>query len=205
MPGASDLSGLPSKDGFDQQLATSIDDGGPVSVALFDVDRFLKVNEDYGREAGDKTLVEITRAFKQSLSNGTLFRIGGDEFAILLPGVEKEDAFLELERARRDVEALDALVDIEPHPTVSIGIATYPDDGTSLHEVVRKADDALFRAKKTGRNKVGLAREERKVPKTSHYTQGQLDRLSVLANREGTGEAALLREALDDLLKKYTS
>lgn len=200
-----DLTGLPQKAGFDERLASSIDNGSPVSVALFDVDRFLQVNEDHGREAGDKTLVEITQAFQQSVSEASLYRIGGDEFAILLPGLEKEEAFLELEQARRSVEALESLSGIDPHPTVSIGVATYPDDGTTLQEVVRKADDALFRSKQSGRNKVALAREERKVPKTSHYTQGQLDRLSVLAGRQGVGEAELLREALDDLLKKYTS
>ena len=64
--------------------------------------------------------------------------------------------------------------------------------------------DALHRAKTTGRNKVSLAREERMITKTSHYTQGQLERLSELATREGVGEAVLLREALDDLLRKYS-
>jgi hypothetical protein len=70
--------------------------------------------------------------------------------------------------------------------------------------VLRKAEDAMFRAKTVGRNKVCLAREERMVAKLSHYTQGQLNRLSQLAKKEGVGEAVLLREALDDLLRKYT-
>ncbi len=132
-------------------------------------------------------------------------RLGGDEFAVIPPGKEKEEAFLALEQARQAVQSLEALADIVPPPTISIGIATYPDDGMTRQEIVRKADDALYRAKTAGRNRVALAREERKVPKTSHYTQGQLERLSALATKEGVGEAELLREALDDLLKKYSS
>jgi hypothetical protein len=70
---------------------------------------------------------------------------------------------------------------------------------------MRKASEALYRAKVGGRNKVCLAREERMVTKTSHYAQGQLYGLSRLAKRKGVGEAVLLREALDDLLRKYNS
>ncbi len=61
----------------------------------------------------------------------------------------------------------------------------------------------MYRAKNTGRNKVCLAREEKMVTKTSHCTQEQLERSSKLAEAEGGGEAVILREALDDVLKKY--
>ena len=68
---------------------------------------------------------------------------------------------------------------------------------------MRKAESALFRVKQNGRNKVLLAREEKMIPKTSHYTADQLQALTKLSKREGIGEAILLREALDMLLKKY--
>ena len=61
----------------------------------------------------------------------------------------------------------------------------------------------MYRAKSTGRNKVCLAREEKMMTKTSHYPQEQLERLSKTAKAEGVGEAVILREALDDVLKKY--
>jgi predicted signal transduction protein with EAL and GGDEF domain len=81
--------------------------------------------------------------------------------------------------------------------TFSAAVATCPEDGTRPQDILRKASDALYRAKSTGRNKVCLAKEERMVTKTSHYTQAQL------AKREGVGEAVLLREALDSLLRSY--
>lgn len=87
--------------------------------------------------------------------------------------------------------------------TLSAGIASYPVDGRSEAELLRKADQAMYRAKEMGGNQVRLAYEERMVPKTSHYTQTQLERLSRLSEKEGVGEAVLLREALDNLLLKY--
>jgi len=204
------LTGLLTKDSFDEHLTAALekdDSEGSVSLAFFDIDWFLQVNEQSGRDAGDAALKAIAAEFLQRLPNdrSRLFRIGGDEFATVMIGTEKEQAFLALEQARAALAELDSLDGVDPRPTVSVGVASFPDDGSTRQELIRKADDALFRAKSTGKNKVVLAREEKKVPKTSHYTQGQLDRLSVLAGRQGVGEAELLREALDDLLKKYTS
>lgn len=86
---------------------------------------------------------------------------------------------------------------------LSIGVASCPEDGSRGDDVVRRAEEALHRAKTGGRNKVCLSRQEKMVTKTSHYTQRQLERLAQLAKQEGVGEAALLREALDDLLRRY--
>jgi predicted signal transduction protein with EAL and GGDEF domain len=75
-------------------------------------------------------------------------------------------------------------------------------DGHLKSELLRKAAQALYRAKVTGRGKIRLAYDEKMVPKTSHYTQTQLERLTKLAGERQVGEAELLREALDDLLTK---
>ena len=86
---------------------------------------------------------------------------------------------------------------------ISGGVAEYPSDGADWHEILRKADEALYRAKQLGRNRICLPASSQMVTKTSHFTQTQLEKLSDLARRANKSEAYLLREGLDDLLRKY--
>jgi predicted signal transduction protein with EAL and GGDEF domain len=138
-----------------------------------------------------------------------VYRYGGDAFMLLLPDVEKEQAFLVAESLRSAIASGPVVganeSAMESSVTVSCGVAAYPDDGDAAPALLRKVCEALYRAKVGGRNKVALAREEKMVTKTVHYTQGQLEGLTRLARREGLNEATLLREALDDLLRKYNS
>ncbi|MFP4384745.1 MAG: diguanylate cyclase [Spirochaetia bacterium] len=181
--------------------------GGPVSLAVFDIDQFLQINNNCGCEKGDGVIEVIAQIFRAEFAaeDDSLYRLGGDEFAVIQEGTEKEQTFLKMESARKALASWESFQHVNPLPTISAGVAAFPDDGRTKQEVLRKAEDALHRAKSSGKNKVILAREEKKIPKTSHYTQGQLERLSVLSGKEGVGEAELLREALDDLLKKYSS
>ena len=202
------LTGWQKKGEFDNALDSLVElsrGTTPVSLALIDIDSFMAVNEKHGHVTGDKVISSISVVVEKELKDEgkQMFRIGGDELAVILPNVEKETTFLMLEQVRKDVSEIKDPQIAGSFPTVSIGIATYPDDGSTRQEIVRKADDALLRAKNTGRNRLALAREEKMVPKTSHFTQGQLDRLTTLSEKEGVGEAELLREALDDMLKKY--
>lgn len=188
---------------FDECLKESA--GAPVSLAFVDIDRFMEINDKNGHAKGDEVIVAIATALAAELKpeKPHLCRIGGDEIAVILKGTDKETAFLRLEQVRKRIAELEETRSIEPRPTISVGLATYPDDGETKQAIIRRTDDALYRAKSIGRNRVGLAREEKMVPKTSHFTQGQLERLGALSTKEGVGESELLREALDDLLKKY--
>lgn len=87
--------------------------------------------------------------------------------------------------------------------TVTIGMSVAFEDANRVQELMRKAESAMFCAKYAGRNRVAMAKEEKMIPKTNHYTQDQLKRLNKLSKRKGVGEAILLREAIDMLLKKY--
>lgn len=198
---------------FAAQMEAAESKRSSVSIVIVDIDEFGKVNDEYGMETGDAVLAFTTEFLrkiaerKDSILHKLMFRRGGDEFAIILPDVEKEEAFLMTERARAEYAGTH---DIQPGGktvqiplTMSAAVATYPDDGIRAQDILRKAVDAIYRGKTTGRNKVCLAKEERMVTKTSHYTQPQLARLSALSKREKVGEAVLLREALDDLLSKY--
>ena len=206
--------GLHSRDVMEtrmQALLAAGDAGTPVSVAVFDVDLLGQTNRDRGRAAGDALIVLLADAVSSHFcaSGVTPYRFGGDAVAVLFEETEKERAFMAVEEFRRDFVRVHALnvsgTAIKCRLGVSAGVAAFPDDGATVDVVCIKATEALYRAKVTGRDKTCLAREERMVTKTSHYTQGQLMGLRRLAEREGIGEALLLREALNDLLRKYNS
>ena len=202
-----DALGFPAGDAFDADLAEILAsdpeaNGEIVAIALIDCDEFDRINRDFGREEGDRILIAAGEYIRDSLPEGAkVYRIGGDEFGIIFRGtLEREDIFLFLNglKERYDVKTPDG-----ERQTFTIGMATAFEDAGRCAELIRKADGALFRAKVSGRNRVAMAKEEKMVPKTSHFTQDQLLRLAKLAKREGVGEAILLREGLDLLLKKY--
>lgn len=216
------LTGLPGHvpfvDQCEQTLQDARADGLPVSVGLLDIDLFGRINRDHGEPIGDAVLRLLAEKLSSVFDGGQVFRYGGDAFAVVLPGVEKEQAFLQLEALRSAVSGThtvapdgdgevvaDAQQPVELSLAVSAGIAAFPDDAADVVDLLRKTNEALYRAKVSGSNKVCLAREEKMVTKTSHYAQGQLHGLARLAKREGISEAVLLREALDDLLRKYNA
>ena len=193
----------------DEMLSASISEKS-LSLVLFDIDWFGKLNASLGRHVGDRVIQILGDSLSDTLAPaGIVYRYGGDAFVVLFPGCEKEQAFLRAEEARTafsvpwSIESGGKTHTVEL--TISAGVAASPDDGTKDVELLRKCNEALYRAKLSGRNKVCLAREEKMVTKTTYYTQGQLEGLSRLAKREGLNEAVLLREAMDDLLRKYNS
>jgi diguanylate cyclase (GGDEF)-like protein len=172
-----------------------------LTLALLDLDNCLELNKNLGGEAVDDMMIRLLGHFKRGLpENCSMYRFSGDCFTVIMPGRDKEDAFLLIERLR--AEANICAADGTPI-TLSAGIATAPEDGSMYFEFVRKADGAALRAKQQGKNRVCLAREEKMVTKTSHYTPQQLQKLTELSKNLGAGEAVLLREALDLLLQKY--
>ncbi len=203
----SDALKFPDGDQFEADLAEIFSSdaessGDIIAIALIDCDKFDHINHDFGPDEGDRILIEAGRFVQNSLPEGAkVYRIGGDEFGLLFRGaMEREEIFLFLNDLKNSysVQTPDG-----ERQTITIGLATAFEDASRVPELIRKADSALFRAKAAGGNRVALAKEEKMVPKTSHYTQDQLQRLSRVAKQEGVGEAILLREALDMLLKKY--
>jgi diguanylate cyclase (GGDEF)-like protein len=199
---------------LEKAMAKAEETKGCLSIALVDLDWFKKVNDEYGRKAGDAVIRTLVKHLARAVGakgaiyrQSAIYRRGGEEFVLLLPALEKEQVFLLLEQARSSFDKEHVFsVDgsrVAVRVTFSGAIASYPDDGANPLDIVRKVEDTLHRAKTSGRNKICLAREDRMVTKTSHYTQGQLERLSQLAKGEDVGEAVLLREALDDLLRKH--
>jgi len=208
------MTGLPDRGTFDRDFAARMGRKSkqpvPLSLAVVDIDLFGAINDAHGRVGGDAVLADLAVAVQAHVdAEGAVYRFGGDALAVLLPDVEKEQAFLRMEAFRCAYAGerrivIDGTARAVP-VTVSMGVATCPDDGLTVADVVHRANEALYRAKVSGRNKICLAREEKMVTKTSHYMQGQLLGLRRLAEREKIGEAVLLREALNDLLRKHNA
>lgn len=121
------------------------------TLFLIDIDNFKIFNDTYGHQAGDAIIREISRIFKDvSRKIDIVARYGGEEFAIILPMTKKEEAMILAERIRKTVETSPSLKNI----TVSIGVASFPEDGQKKEEILSKADKALYEAKGSGRNKI---------------------------------------------------
>jgi diguanylate cyclase (GGDEF)-like protein len=140
------VTGLGNRRRFDERLSTEVPETGrdtPVSVALLDVDGLKEINDRHGHPTGDLALRAVAGRLAGS---GEAFRLGGDEFALLLPGIEAEQARVLVELVLVDV-AREAGLD-EP-VRVSGGIAAYPRDGETPSRLVERADQALYRSKRS--------------------------------------------------------
>ena len=125
-----------------------------LSVIFFDIDHFKKVNDTYGHEIGDLVLQKVAESIKMSLRAGdTVARWGGEEMVAGLLGADEEGAAAKAEEIRKKIEALSFDNPHELKVTISSGVASFSDDST-LKDLVKRADQALYQAKQTGRNKV---------------------------------------------------
>src|SRR4051812_40911217 len=131
--------------------------GEPLSLGFIDIDSFLQLNNEYGHRAGDQVLAAVARTLQETmLDTAVLGRYGGDELVVALPDTRIDDAFSLAEEFRRRVAALPFAEWPELHVTCSIGLAAFPGNGPGEAELIREADQALYIAKSTGRNKVAL-------------------------------------------------
>lgn len=125
-----------------------------------------------------------------------------------MPDMNPESAYLLIEDIRRLLAEREYLLEYQDQKITksicfSAGISGFPKDGKETYEVIRAADEALYRAKLSGRNRITLAVTEKMKTKTSYYTISQLARLSNLSKQIEKSESFLLREALDNILEKY--
>jgi diguanylate cyclase (GGDEF)-like protein len=141
------------------EIVRSLRHAMPLSLLLLDIDHFKSINDRFGHPAGDAVLRQFTTTTRRCLRREDLLgRIGGEEFGVLLPNTGAAGAAQLAERIRAAIADLD--IEIEgrrPSLQVSIGVATLGDDGTDWPVLMRRADDALYAAKRAGRNRVAIA------------------------------------------------
>ncbi|MCX5829617.1 MAG: PAS domain S-box protein [Deltaproteobacteria bacterium] len=153
------LTGLPNRILFHDRLAVALIQAKrnreQLAVMMLDLDKFKEINDSYGHYMGDCILCAFVECVKKQLREGdTVARMGGDEFMILLPGIRKIEDLEKL--GQKIIEAFQVPVEVGERSFVirtSLGIALYPRDGQDFDTLVKKADMAMYQAKKLGGNK----------------------------------------------------
>lgn len=120
------------------------------SIMMFDIDDFKKINDNLGHLVGDESLIDMAKLGMESIrKNDYIGRYGGDEFLIILSGLDPYETKVIAERFRTKIASRS-----KPNFTVSIGVASYPEDGKTFKELIEAADKALYLSKKRGKNRV---------------------------------------------------
>jgi len=167
------LTGLLNRRGFDEAAEAALyaarQSGIPAAIFMCDLDHFKAINDRFGHEIGDMVLAGVADVLRQFAERHDALagRYGGEEFAIILPNTSKGGALRLAERLRQSAEASAPQKNDGKDPipgfTISIGVATYPDDATSMEELLLQADNAELTAKRLGKNQVYAASSANKI------------------------------------------
>jgi len=131
----------------------------PLSLIMFDLDHFKRINDDYGHSLGDEVIKIFAQKIQQTRESDISARIGGEEFVLLLPNTNEQGAYEIASQLRTEVEKTSILSnDNTPiHFTVSSGISVLSETDNTIDQLLNRADKALYMAKDLGRNKVMIA------------------------------------------------
>jgi len=132
----------------------------PFSLAIIDIDNFKLYNDSHGHLAGDKVLISLAKLLKDNIRKSDIIaRYGGDEFILILPELELDQAKSLAEKLCEKMHQSDELKKLDLKSvelSISIGIASYPESGKTIDKLLKKADGALYDAKKSGKNNVSI-------------------------------------------------
>jgi diguanylate cyclase (GGDEF)-like protein len=185
------LTSLPNRltldDRIQQCIARSVREERKAVLLTIDVDRFKLINDTYGHLIGDECLKEVARRLQTRIRRvDTVARTGGEEFTAIIGGLKQvEDAALVASTLRELFDTPMLLGGNQVKLTISIGAAIYPDDGEEPEVLRRRSDQALYHAKRTGRNKVVFASPE--VSEAFEQTAGDYGTLPFVATEDGMG------------------
>lgn len=142
-----------------QNVATCKRYNNEFSLILIDIDFFKKFNDTYGHQAGDAVLRQVAQVLKKNVrSTDVVCRYGGEEMSIILTNTNKQDAIVTAQKICDAVAAKPFKLGngIEKHVTISLGVATFPENGETPADLIKHSDDGLYKAKENGRNQVGI-------------------------------------------------
>jgi diguanylate cyclase (GGDEF)-like protein/PAS domain S-box-containing protein len=169
------LTGVPNRallaDRLVQALARAKRERGLTAVCYVDLDGFKQINDGFGHDAGDKVLVEVTRRIKEAVrEDDTVARLGGDEFVVLLVGLQAaEECVGSLQRMLESINQPIAVRGAVLNISASIGVALYPEDEEDADTLLRHADQAMYVAKQSGKNRYHLFDAASDLRARSHH------------------------------------
>jgi diguanylate cyclase (GGDEF)-like protein len=204
------LTGAANGRTFYEQVAIAIERSlrqqQPLTLAYFDLDNFKQLNDKFGHIAGDQALCDLVRSVNSDIRSTDLFaRVGGDEFALLLPETPEEEAKIILDRVQERFK--DMMAHKKWPVTISIGAMTFPEPMRDVDALVRRVDDLMYRAKKAGRNRIvhlALRESDRNIELAASKSMERRATARVLCDRparvrntaegDGTDEYAQVRD-----------
>ncbi|HPV20390.1 MAG TPA: GGDEF domain-containing protein, partial [bacterium] len=142
---------------LENEISRSKRSGGSFSVVFFDLDRFKNVNDNYGHLIGSQLLREVANVVKACIRPTDYgVRYGGDEFVVILQGADFRNALAVTERIRETLNSKTFFMKEGYNIKVpaSFGLATFPEDAGNIEEIIKAADNAMYKSKETGRNKI---------------------------------------------------
>ena len=218
------LTGLYNRRYFEEALEKEVQRAKrqkqPFSIIGIDLDYLKKINDTYGHTFGDlaiKTIADVLKSNARSVDVPA--RIGGEEFNVLLPGINSEGAMIAAERIRKSIEAVE--IDTIGHITGSLGVATYFEHSEDVEELLELTDQAMYTSKRNGRNRVTIAEpvsetswqeiavntfidilSKNRIPKARHLSKELCLKLKAPANKDELSKDSLFTVA-DMLTKLY--
>jgi diguanylate cyclase (GGDEF)-like protein len=180
-----------------QEILRSKRHDSRTALLLLDLDDFKQLNDGHGHVEGDRVLARTAALLRETVREIDMAaRYGGEEFAVILPDTSPTGAYVVAERVRERIEERFRRGRPLPAVTISGGIAVYPDDAATPADLIVRADEALYRAKAAGKNRITLARGERRrhlrVPASTPVSLGASGRRVAAARAKNWSEGGLL-------------